>query len=452
VNDPLPDTSPSEPRTLALAPVAAPPVLWSPTFAIAVEEAVARKQAKHDFFKRVMDQDVHYGVIPGTGTKPTLLKSGAEMLLANMGLQATFSDAETPTVDISGKAHGEPYIKYRRICKVYRQLGNHEDDRMIVAQAEGSCSSWEVKYRYRSSGAACPDCGKTLRLSKDKPEWYCWTKKDGCGQVFPKARFSFERVPNPDPADVENTILKMADKRALVAATLIATGCSDIFTQDVEDFSRDDDDGSMINVTPPPSKTASKNITPITAAPSVTETPRRKTLQADVRAIHGIAKPTINAAEKKRILADISAVLGRAFTQISDVTDAELEAYVNRKHGVVDVSADLQTEAEIDNASPEKMTQRTNARLFALLNKIGIKDKPTRLAFANYYDVAVESFTQLSEADAIRLCDLADVLGKDGVTNWTWGDDAAPTDADTYCNSCGKESGAHDADCEFAAQ
>jgi hypothetical protein len=33
-----------------------------------------------------------------------------------------------------------------------------------------------------------------------------------------------------------NTILKMAQKRALIAATLIATGASDYFTQDMEDF------------------------------------------------------------------------------------------------------------------------------------------------------------------------------------------------------------------------
>jgi hypothetical protein len=31
------------------------------------------------------------------------------------------------------------------------------------------------------------------------------------------------RIPNPDGADVVNTIQKMAQKRALVAATLIAT-------------------------------------------------------------------------------------------------------------------------------------------------------------------------------------------------------------------------------------
>jgi hypothetical protein len=43
------------------------------------------------------------------------------------------------------------------------------------------------------------------------------------------------RVPNPDGADVVNTIQKMAQKRALVAATLIATSASEFFTQDVED-------------------------------------------------------------------------------------------------------------------------------------------------------------------------------------------------------------------------
>ena len=43
------------------------------------------------------------------------------------------------------------------------------------------------------------------------------------------------RIPNPDAADVVNTIQKMAQKRALVAATLIATSASEFFTQDMED-------------------------------------------------------------------------------------------------------------------------------------------------------------------------------------------------------------------------
>ena len=36
--------------------------------------------------------------------------------------------------------------------------------------------------------------------------------------------------------DIRNTILKMAEKRAFVSAVLIATGASDIFTQDIEDI------------------------------------------------------------------------------------------------------------------------------------------------------------------------------------------------------------------------
>jgi hypothetical protein len=43
------------------------------------------------------------------------------------------------------------------------------------------------------------------------------------------------RVPNPDAADVVNTIQKMAQQRALIAATLIAVSASEFFTQDVED-------------------------------------------------------------------------------------------------------------------------------------------------------------------------------------------------------------------------
>ena len=43
------------------------------------------------------------------------------------------------------------------------------------------------------------------------------------------------RILNQEVADLINTIQKMAQKRALVAATLIATSASEFFTQDVED-------------------------------------------------------------------------------------------------------------------------------------------------------------------------------------------------------------------------
>jgi hypothetical protein len=218
---------------------------WTPSFAVAVDVAIERKNQKNRFFREVMVEGTHYGVIPGTSTKPVLLKGGAEMLLANMGLNPSLSDADPPTLDITGKEHGgEPYFRYRRICRIYRQTGPTESDRVLVAQAEGSCSSWETKYRYRDAALVCPQCAKPA-IIKGKAEYgggyVCFKKRNGCGAKFANndpAITSQEigKVANPDIADIENTILKMADKRALVAATLIATGCSDIFTQDVEEM------------------------------------------------------------------------------------------------------------------------------------------------------------------------------------------------------------------------
>jgi hypothetical protein len=236
---------------------------WVPSFVTAVDEAIERKAEKRRFFEKVMVEGQHYGKIPGTGkdAKPTLLKPGAEMLCANMGLNPSGSDAEPPVRDLLGKDHGgEPYILYRRVCKIYRQIGPHENDRMIVGQAEGLCSSWETKYRYRNGQRLCPKCGKAAIVSGKeeyvKPNgdgaFLCFKKKDGCGATFNRADRAITdqvvgKVPNPDVAELENTLLKMADKRAFVAATLVATGCSDIFTQDLEDNLPDDGQGGAID-------------------------------------------------------------------------------------------------------------------------------------------------------------------------------------------------------------
>jgi hypothetical protein len=217
---------------------------WTPSFAVSVDAAIEMKRQKKRFLESVMEQEKHYGVIPGS-TKPTLYKAGAEMLLSNMGLQSAFGNELAPVLDYTGEAHGgEPMIKYNRHCTIYRQTGPTKDDRIIIARASGSCSSWEEKYRYRSAERICPSCGKPA-IIKGKEEYgggfVCFKKKDGCGAKFKDndAKITGQetgKVANPNVVDLDNTILKMADKRALVAATLVATGCSDIFTQDVEDM------------------------------------------------------------------------------------------------------------------------------------------------------------------------------------------------------------------------
>ena len=69
----------------------------------------------------------------------------------------------------------------------------------------------------------------------------CFKKKGGCGAKYADGDQVIEgqqtgRVFNPDIADQVNTIQKMAQKRSLVGAVLLAVNASEFFTQDVEDM------------------------------------------------------------------------------------------------------------------------------------------------------------------------------------------------------------------------
>lgn len=205
--------------------------------------AVQRRAAIVEFTKQIMVKDTDFGVIPGTGSKPSLLKPGAEKLCSFFGLAPVFVPVET-IEDWTGADHdNEAFFLYRYRCELYR-------NGTMIGSGVGSCNSWESKYRYRNGKASCPDCGaEAILRSKfpprnrpnDEPGWYCNQKAGGCGAAFDATdkritEQSVGKVKNPDPADVVNTIDKMAQKRALVAATLIAVNASEFFTQDVEDM------------------------------------------------------------------------------------------------------------------------------------------------------------------------------------------------------------------------
>jgi hypothetical protein len=184
-----------------------------------------------------MVKDTDYGVIPGTGNKPSLLKPGAEKLCSFFGLSPIFVPLET-TEDWTGKDHdGEAFFLYRYRCELYR-------NGVMVGTGIGSCNSWESKYRYRKADRSCPHCGQAA-IIKGKEQygggWVCFKNKGGCGARFGDndpaiVNQPTGKVANPDPADIVNTIDKMAQKRALVAATLIGVNASEFFTQDIEDM------------------------------------------------------------------------------------------------------------------------------------------------------------------------------------------------------------------------
>lgn len=155
-----------------------------------------------EVMRSVMKQDVHYGVIPGC-KKPSLYKPGSEVLLA------TFQIATSIHVTDLSK---DDCIRYQ-----VRVIGTHQGSGVVVGEGIGECSSNEEKYKWRK---AYDD------------EWNA-TAETRRRIKFGKYKDKQVRV---EPADVANTILKMAKKRAQIDMTLTATGASDCFEQDVEDL------------------------------------------------------------------------------------------------------------------------------------------------------------------------------------------------------------------------
>jgi hypothetical protein len=177
-----------------------------------------------------------YGVIPGT-KKPTLLKPGAEKICNVYGLVPSFEETW-----IEGDGLTTPHLRVRIKCLLHR--GHNAGP--VVGEGVGAANSWEKKHRYRGAQRSCPSCGVegTIRRSSFERDgdkgWYCHAKVGGCGASFHSSNTAITeqqggQVDNPDPYDVENTLLKMASKRAQVDATLRATATSGLFTQDVED-------------------------------------------------------------------------------------------------------------------------------------------------------------------------------------------------------------------------
>ena len=198
---------------------------------LTVEQVAARIHKVQLALREVMKEDVHYGVIPGTDKKPTLLKPGAELLCLLFRM--------APSYKINESMEDDGHLTVNAVCSL-----QHIPTGDFLGEGVGMCTSREKKYAYRKGQRVCPNCGQPqVRKSKYDDEWYCWKREGGCGTTWPgdsEQGKAFEAtdvnaVDNPELPDTYNTILKMAKKRALVDAVLTATAASDVFTQDAED-------------------------------------------------------------------------------------------------------------------------------------------------------------------------------------------------------------------------
>lgn len=156
------------------------------------EDVLAAQTETRNLVSKALEEGRDFGTIPGTH-KPSLLKPGAERINAAFGVAPRYRVTERE-IDHDREVHwqkqnrhgereGTSYGLYRYVveCELV-----HRESGVPVGQGIGSCSTMESKYIDR-------------------------------------------------PRDLENTVLKMAQKRAFIAATLNAYGLSDQFTQDIED-------------------------------------------------------------------------------------------------------------------------------------------------------------------------------------------------------------------------
>lgn len=121
-----------------------------------------------------LKQNHDYGIIPGT-PKPTLLKPGAEKILMLMGLRSGFEIVD------SARDFEKGFFQYQVKCYLYR--GD-----ILITEGLGAANTKERKYLKQ------------------------------------------------DPFTIDNTVLKIAKKRALIDATLLVASLSEVFTQDIEDM------------------------------------------------------------------------------------------------------------------------------------------------------------------------------------------------------------------------
>ena len=159
-----------------------------------VTELRQRIQAVQAVMRGVMKEGTHFGTIPGT-PKPSLWKAGAEVLCLTFRLVPILESrmvADDLTCEwaytaikrdgsiLQGTCVG--FFEVEATCTVSNQHGDP------LSRCSARCNNREANYR---------EVG-----------------------LF----------------EIRNTVLKMAEKRAFVSAVLMATGASDIFTQDLEDL------------------------------------------------------------------------------------------------------------------------------------------------------------------------------------------------------------------------
>ena len=175
----------------------------------AVAEVVQHAKTVQQVMQSVMREGTHYGKIPGAGDKPVLLKSGAEVLCMTFRIADRYDVADLSRDGV---------IRYRVNC-----IGEHEQTGTPLGSGLGECSTDEEKYRWRKAV-----CNEEFELTPENMRRIKFGRKQN-------GHYTVQQI-RTESADLANTVLKMACKRAKIAMVLNVTAASDMFSQDLEDL------------------------------------------------------------------------------------------------------------------------------------------------------------------------------------------------------------------------
>lgn len=194
---------------------------YRPRIVMKPDEAKALDEQLRECMRAILREGVDFGTIPGAGDKNNLLKPGAEKLLQWFGF-----GHETAEVKVERDDPDSPSgiaDKVRRIGVTYRTEVTKTlpgGGKVVVSTCEGYAGYDEDRYFTTAEEA------RTKAESRERANAARYQR-----DVNPaKWQFAAEyRAP-------WNTLIKMAQKRSLVGAAILATSASGLFTQDMEDM------------------------------------------------------------------------------------------------------------------------------------------------------------------------------------------------------------------------
>jgi len=184
---------------------------------LSVEDVKSQVNTIQKIMNSVMIEGHHYGEIPGMKAKGNeakkyvLLKPGAEKIMLAFRIAN-----EMIIEDLSTEDERRYRVRSRAISIITGKF---------LGEGLGEGSTSEEKYKWRK--AVCKEEFDSTPENRRRSVWKA-------GYQAPAFQIAQVRT---NPADIANTVLKMAKKRALVDMVLTVMAASDIFVQDLEDVS-----------------------------------------------------------------------------------------------------------------------------------------------------------------------------------------------------------------------